>query len=454
MAPVRFRSLGSGAQIGANCYEVGIGGQTVIIDCGLHPKLEGPEALPQLDAIDRPPEAILVSHAHIDHCGAVPKLLQRFYETHCFATEPTVAVMDRMLHNSVSVMGTIALEQGVKGYPLYQHRDVDQVIRRTYGLRYGKEFQAAPGMPLTVRFISSGHVLGSASVLLKTPGHTLYYTSDVCRNDQELLGGLELPDGETVDTLIIETTRGAQEDADQYTYRGEARRLAKAITEVLERGGVALVPSFALGRTQEMLNVLSRLMERGDIPEVPMYASGLGRAVYELYSKFPHYLKQEAVLRPLANYRRIGDVWERSVRRELVREPSIIVATSGMMIENTPSAMIASELVREERHGIFFVGYLDPDTLGYKLLHAQKGDELIFETSGHPVAMELENRQRFHFSAHAPREDLLWLIGQIAPRNIVLVHGDDDAVNWMRAQLNGSANTLIPHGSRELVLPD
>ncbi len=424
----------------------------MLLDCGLHPKKDGLEALPALGQLDAPPLAVIVSHAHIDHCGAVPRLLKAFPSTECYATQPTLSIMDRMLHNSVSVMGTLALERGISGYPLYSHGDVENALRRAYGLGMGHEFSLSWESPIRAAFHPNGHVLGSASILLRIPGHTLLYSGDVCVSEQELMGGLSPLSDAGVDTLMIECTRGSHVEGPHITLQAEVRKLCKEIKAVLLQGGVALVPSFALGRTQEILNILARLQENGKLPDVPIYASGLGRAVYEVYSKYTEYLKPTAELRPLQGFKRIGDVWERNVRRDLLKSPCIIVATSGMMMENTPSAMLAQDLVRNERHGIFFVGYLDPDTLGHKLLHAKKGEQLTFEVSGQPIEIVLENRQRFHFSAHAHREHLRWIIEKVNPRNVVFVHGDKDAIQWMYDNCPGHMRKFIPAPGEELLI--
>ena len=281
-------------------------------------------------------------------------------------------------------------------------------------------------------FHHAGHVLGSASVLLRMPGHTLFYTGDICESDQELMGGYTPLDEQVeVDTLVIETTQGAADESSVFPYFQESLRLGEYIRNVLKGGGCVLLPCFALGRMQEILNVVARLQEEGLIPDVPVYASGLGRAIYELYGRFTEYLAPDAELRPLKQFGRIGNVFEAGVVERLLQKPCIMVATSGMMLENTPSALIAQEMIRHTQHGIFFVGYVDPDTLGFKLLNAKPGDRLRFALGYPSVELKLENIKRLHFSAHANRKSLSALIERIKPKNVVYVHGDADAIQWM-----------------------
>lgn len=424
----------------------------ILLDCGMHPKKEGVEALPAFSLLRRPPEAVLVSHGHIDHCGCVPFLLKNFPNTTPYATAPTVSIMDRMLHNSVSVMETISLERGIQGYPLFTHTDVEYAIRRSFGIEYEQEFGLHYRSDVRASFHPAGHVLGSASILLRFDGHSVFYTGDVCTADQVLMQGFSYDHQHPVDTLIIESTYGATSYADSISNEDEMARFGREAARVLAGGGSVLVPSFALGRTQEILNMIAGQQEIGDIPPVKVYASGLGRAIYEVYGKYSNHLRPGAELSPLNNFKRIGDVWERSVVRELISEPCIIVATSGMMIENTPSAMIAQEMVRHTHHGIFFVGYLDPDTLGHKLRVAQKNDLLVFEVGGRPVKVRLENIQKFHFSAHAPREALLGIVRQLNPKNIVFVHGDPEAIAWMKENAGQDCRKFAPAVGKTITL--
>ncbi len=316
---VTFTVLGGGGEVGANCFLLTIDGCQILLDCGTHPKKEGLDALPAFPLLARSPHALLVSHGHVDHCGATPYLHRMYPEVYTYATLPTVRIMDRMLHNSVAVMETIARERGVADYPLYDHEDVGFAMRRTHGHEFGVPFILDAPTPISVRFQDAGHVLGSASVLLQTDGHTLFYTGDICETDQELMGGYTpLPPGIEVDTLVIESTHGATNEADVLPYQKEALRLGRRVAEVLHRGGVALIPSFALGRTQEMLNVIARMQEEGIVPHVPVYASGLGRAIYELYARYEGYLGEHANLRPLDQFGRVGNVWERDIVDELM----------------------------------------------------------------------------------------------------------------------------------------
>ena len=442
---VQFMSLGGVGEVGASAHLISIGGLKILLDCGMHPKNEGASKLPDFSLLNKAPDAIIVTHAHIDHCGSLPYLMKMFPGVQAYCSKPTLQIMDRMLHNSVSVMKRIREEQGMEEYPLYTHQDADFAIRRTTGIGVDQPFVIYPGKDLQITFNHAGHVLGSVGVTIRTSNHSLFYTGDVCMTDQELLEGFQPPAGlEKIDTLVVESTYGATEHADDILAADEIDRLAAAISEVIKNDGTALIPCFALGRAQEVLNILSRLQYEGQIPMVPIYASGMGRAIYEIYDRNWESLKPDAALSPLSEFGKIGDFSRPDVVDDLLATPSIVVATSGMMIENTPSAVLAEELVQETHHGIFFVGYCDPATLGARVKDADVGDEFSFVLGADPVEVKLQNFQSFHFSAHAPRGDLVKLVDSIPSQNLLFVHGDPPALEWMKFNTPNGRKKYIP----------
>jgi predicted metal-dependent RNase len=136
----------------------------------------------------------------------------------------------------------------------------------------------------------------------------------------------------------------------------------------------------------------------------------------------------------------------------LLEKPCLIVATNGMMVENTPSARLARWMVQEERHGIFFCGYIDPDTLGYRVFHARPGDSLAFSPEGNPVTIKNPNIRRFYLSSHADRYELLELARKVHPRNIVLVHGQKAGMEFMQGELGGESQVFQGERSKPLRL--
>ncbi|HEO71956.1 MAG TPA: MBL fold metallo-hydrolase, partial [Candidatus Hydrogenedentes bacterium] len=184
-----FLPLGGAREIGANSYLLRLDGHDILLDCGVHPKKEGLGAVPDFSLLDRSPDAAIVSHGHVDHCGALPCLVSRFPHVAAFATAATVSVIDRMLHNSVKVMESMAVERGIRDYPLYSHDEVDCAIQRMCGEAYERPFVLKERGDVTVSLHRAGHVLGGASVLIRSRNHTVFYTGDICAADQELVEG-------------------------------------------------------------------------------------------------------------------------------------------------------------------------------------------------------------------------------------------------------------------------
>ncbi len=450
---INFSVLGGGGEVGANCFELSFNGSRILLDCGTHPKKEGSDCLPAFDLITQTPDAYLVSHGHIDHCGAIPVFNKLFPNVPGYATPPTRYIVDRMLHNSVVVMEMLAKERGIREYPLFDHYDVGYAARFLDAQGFDVPFTPGGASDVEVTFVHAGHVLGGASIVIKIQGHTLFYSGDISCTRQLLLAGCVRPQTNLhVNTLIIESTQGATDDDEKCAYEEETHRLGSVMRRVLERGGSVLLPSFALGRTQEMVNIVAHLQMNGEIPPTPIYTVGLGRAVYEIYDKFSSYLHPEAILRPLSSTCRLGNVWDKSVVNDLLRKPCIIIATSGMMMENTPSALVAQAMVRESHHGIFFVGYLDPDTLGYKLLHASPGDALQFELNKAPVEIVLDEIAQYRFSAHASRSELVEMVQQLNPEHVIYVHGDPDALTWMQDNAGNGARSYVPEVGQTITI--
>lgn len=443
--------LGGGGEIGANTIEICYGSEGILLDCGVHPKKEGYEALPEFDMMSRFPDAVLVTHGHVDHCGGLPYLTRLFSHFRVHATLPTIRIMERMLHNSVMVMGTLRKERGIVEYPLYNHEDVENLMELTRAHLYKEFFEVSPHGVMRAMFNPAGHVLGSASILLEIDGYRIFYTGDISGGYQELLGPYEPIEWlDNVNTVITECTQGAVDETQVNSYFDEALNLADAINKVIESSGSVLIPTFALGRTQEVANILARLQEEGVLMKVPIYLSGLGRAIYEIYEQFREYLSENSTLRPLRFFRKMGNVLDKSVVEYLLKEPSIIIATSGMMVENTPSALIAERMVSSKHHGIFFVGYVDPDTLGYKLLTSAEGDKLMFQLDAEPVEIKLRNIKRFHFSGHAYRSALVRLIDSLNPENVIVIHGDPPALEWMKDHLKDKYNCIMPKNGERI----
>jgi len=262
-------------EIGSNSFWLKIGGQNVILDAGMHPKMDGLAATPDFALVpEGKVDAILISHAHQDHVGALPVLTRREPQARVFMTEPTARIADVMLHNSVNVMTRQREDEGISEYPLFTHRGVDFSNKAWHPRPLGKRFNLL-GEPsdsdseVTFEFFDAGHILGSAGILIRYAGRTIFYTGDVNFENQTLMQGASFPES-GVDVLIMETTRGDAPVPSGYSRAHEEERLARGIIRAFEKGGSVTIPVFALGKTQELLAMLWQMRLRGLLSHVPI----------------------------------------------------------------------------------------------------------------------------------------------------------------------------------------
>jgi cleavage and polyadenylation specificity factor subunit 3 len=457
-----FTVLGGGQEIGANSYLLSLSGVPLLLDAGLHPKKFGLESLPDYDRIERELEAIFITHAHLDHVGSLPVINHRHPQAPIFATLPTKDIALRMLHNTVTVMNIFREEKGLGEYPFFDHEDLWSLAGEIMGLEYkisrsssarGKQIYSEKlhlRGGIQARFLPAGHVLGAGGILFRQGRRFLFYTGDISLQAQALIPGAILPE-EKIDTLILECTYGNDPAYYSQNRQKEIESFSREAGLILSAGGCVLIPAFALGKTQELLGIIYELMRTEKIPSVPLFISGLGKSITEIYQEHRRYLRPRASILSFDLFSVLGYLDDLSIQ-DLLKDPCIIVATNGMMVENTPSARIARWMVSEKRHAIFFCGYVDPDTLGYRVFHARPGEALAFSPEGDPVTIQNSNIRRFYLSSHADRYELLEVARRIKPRNIVLVHGEREGMEFMKGALEGEFRVWMGERGKTITL--
>ena len=438
---MKITNLNPGDDIGASGWFVEMDGHRLLLDAGMHPKREGREGLPLYDLVKRQEvDAVVLSHCHHDHVGSLPVALRHFQKAHVLMPELSYFILERVLHNSVNVMQRQREELGIREYPLFTHDEVDEIAPLLQGFGYNRKIEWAAfhkvraGRPSpTLEFHDAGHTLGSAGVTVRAPSQTLFYTGDVCFHDQTLLKGARF-EGVQADVLIMETTRGARATPRGFTRAAEMERLTQSILRVLKRKGSVLIPTFALGRTQEVLAMLALEMRAGRLPRQPVHIGGLGRVFTEIYDLQAHRTHRHHSGLKLTEALEL-EVLERGQAQKMrVGGGKIFVVTAGMMSENTAAHDLAARMAGEKQHAIFFVGYADPDTAGGRMKAAAPGKPFLFSPSVGELVRRCE-MEDFDLSAHANREELLAFVGQVEPRTVLLGHGDPAARAWFEQQI-------------------
>src|SRR5438046_6808715 len=320
----------------------------------MHPKNTGDETLPNFKAItDREIDAILISHAHQDHIGTLPVLMRWQPGARIFMTETTAEIGNTLLHNSVNVMTRQREEIGEMSYPLFTHRETDRASERwrwcPLRQRISIAGERAPQREkdaLTFEFFEAGHVLGSAGILVRAEGQTVFYSGDVNFDDQTIMQAAIFPE-EKVDVLIMECTRGDHAKPAGWTRPREEQRFAEALVNAFDRGACVLVPVFALGKTQEALAILYKLRRQSRMfsEEFPIYIGGLSSKFTDIYDR-----RAQMTRRQLPRLQLMREVAPFILNEETVRDapvpPGRVYALpSGVLVPKTLTNLFARRLI-------------------------------------------------------------------------------------------------------------
>lgn len=426
-------------EIGSNSYWLKIGGKNLILDAGLHPKLEGLAATPDFSRVpEGQVDAIFITHAHQDHVGGLPVLTRREPQARVFMTEQTARIADVMLHNSVNVMVRQREDDGILEYPLFTHRGVEFCAHAWHPRPVGKRYNLL-GEPseddgeITFQFFDAGHILGSAGLLISYKGRRIFYTGDVNFENQTLMHGAAFPE-EGIDVLIMETTRGDSPVPIGFSRANEEDRLARGIRYAFEKGGSVTIPVFALGKTQELLAMLWRMRIRGLLAHVPIYIGGLSTKITGIYDAFANSSIRNhpelQLLQEMAPYVLSGN----EINTVNPRKKCIFALSSGMMTEHTLSNIFCRKVLGDENQSLFFVGYSDPDSPAGRIRRAASGEQVHLGKDSPAITLRC-HIEEFQFSAHSTRETLRNYALMLKPSKVILVHGDKPAIDWFQLAL-------------------
>jgi Cft2 family RNA processing exonuclease len=432
---ISFLPIGGGNEIGANSYYLNFNDNGIILDCGIHPQKTGLESLPNFDLIkDKSVDSCLISHAHQDHIGSLPFLIKRFPYVKVITTPQTRALAELTLHNSVSILKKEIEEDD---FELYSHDEVDLLIKMVEYKEYQNQFglnsyYQQKDAKVNCTFYDTGHILGSAGILLENNNYKIFYTGDINLSSQTLQPAAKLPETK-IDTLIIETTYGATDSDLLLDWNSESLRFAKEANNILNNGGSILIPVFSLGKMQEMLGTIWQLMLKRRLTTVDIYTGGLGTKINRVYdyNRFTvRRVDEEFELNEIPQ----KDYYEISNSEEFFKHPCIILASSGMMIKSTSSFTFARRWLKQKDSAIFTVGFMAEDTPGYIIANSERGDKIQLTGFDEPIEVNCTIKN-FKFSAHARREDLLKIVDKLKPDNVILTHGDEEALDWMGSSI-------------------
>jgi KH/beta-lactamase-domain protein len=416
---VRITALGGFQEVGRSAMLVQTRESSVLLDCGINPGSTRPfEAFPRLDnpafAMESL-DAVVVSHAHLDHCGLIPFLYKYGYDGPIYCSAPTSNLMTLLQLDYLDVAG----KQGVT--PYYDQKDVRETVLHTMPLRFGVVTDIAPDVRLTLH--NAGHILGSAMVHLHVGEglHNIVYTGDYKFSRTMLLEGAtaEFP---RVETVITESTYGGPDDIMPSRIEAE-ERLAAIVNQTLERRGKVLIPVPAVGRAQEIMLVLDDYMKRGIMKEAPVFIEGMISEATAIHTAYPEYLGRDvrnSILHDGVNpfqsdYFTI--VEHPSVRQEIIEgEPCIIMATSGML-EGGPVIEYFKCLADNPNNSIVFVSYQIEGTMGRRVQKGLSEVALMTPEGKMDVAkVRLRTESIEGFSGHSDRRQIFNYVTHLQPK--------------------------------------
>lgn len=432
---ISFLPIGGGNEIGANSYYLNFNGNGIILDCGIHPQKTGLESLPNFDLIkDKSVDYCLISHAHQDHIGSLPFLVKRFPYIKIITTPQTRALAELTLHNSVSILKKEIEEDD---FEFYNHDEVDLLIKMIEYKEYQNKFELNSyhqhkDAKVNCTFYDAGHILGSAGILLENNNYKIFYTGDINLSSQTLQPAGQLPDTK-IDTLILETTYGATDSDLLLDWNAESIRFANEANKILNKGGSILIPVFSLGKMQEMLGTIWQLMLKRKLTTVEIYTGGLGRKINRAYD-YNRFVVNRVDSGLELNTIPQKDYYEVSNPEDFFKHPCIVLASSGMMIKGTSSFTFAKRWLKQKYSAIFTVGYMDTKTPGYVIANSELGDKIKLTDFDEPIEVNCIIKN-FKFSAHARREDLLRIVDKLKPDNVILTHGDEEALDLMGSSI-------------------
>lgn len=422
---MRFHFHGGAQEVGRSCIEIE-GSSRFILDAGIELSSEGPLLPSKIEKL-HDLDAVLISHAHLDHIGALP--LFHHYGLSCpiYATAGTKSFSRILLNDSLKIA---RLEhQHIE----YEKRDVPAIISLFRDVQYRQSFAINSA---EITFFDAGHIPASASILVQMDGKRILYSGDIQVCDTQLLRGIDMHHYGDVDILIVESTYGNREHKERIA---EEKRFVENVAMTIKRGGRAVISSFAMGRAQEIALLLGKHSWN-----VPIYMDGMARTMSELCTQYSDLIRDpEALSRAMEQ---VHFITTDEQRKEIIKNPCIIITTSGM-VSGGPVIGYLEKIAHDERSAIFLTGYQAEGTGGRMI---QEQASMMFEGHHSKLRCQIYDHD---FSGHAGRSDLHTYISTVKPTALIINHGDPDAImqlaTWAKEQ---GITTYTPSYDEQLEL--
>jgi putative mRNA 3-end processing factor len=409
---MKITFLGGAREVGRSAIQIQTD-TTLTLDYGFkqYKKTTLPDKYPLNAFSNNETRNIILSHAHLDHSGALPLLKNK---TRVFMTPPTKPLVETILKDSIKLENT-----------LFNKNNIKKTLQNTIQTKYNKKTQLSKNTSFT--FLNAGHILGSAQTLIQTENKKILYTGDF-KTTPMLLTTSAKP--EKTDILIIESTYAQKNHPERKELE---KKFCAEVRETIEKGGVALIPSFAIGRTQEMLTLLN-------LYNITPFIAGMGLKINETYKKYSNYLPNPSLF--IKALKKTIPVNKKNFPKSL--EPGAVITTAGML-EGGP---ILKYLTRVNPNSkIFINGFQAEDTNGRMLLEQGK-----ITLNNHVIEVKTPFTY-YDFSAHAGKTELLEYVKQANPEKIFCVHGSEENCTTLAENLkNQGFNATAPQTGETFTL--
>lgn len=428
---MEFHFLGGAMEIGGSCIYVRIAGKGILMDCGIR-QSGTKDPIPDFRTVQENGgvDAILISHAHMDHIGTLPIISRAYPAAHIYMTAMTADLTQVLLYDSLKIMNSREDE-----IPHYSQQDVLDMLKRIRTVGYQTPCPLFEGFTLTC--YPAGHIAGAACLYLVTEEGSLFYSGDFSAFSQRTIEGIRIPRLRP-DVAILESTYGSRLHANRQV---EEKRLTELVGECVRQKKKVLIPAFALGRAQEVLLLLRGAIQNQEIPPVPVYVDGMVRDINRMYTRNPTYLKNSLGRRILKGIEPFYTEEIRAVapsqdRAALLSEsgPMVLLSSSGMLTGG-PSAQYAKALAPSENACIIITGYQDEESPGRQLLNLLENPDagtLTVNGSMVPVKCHVE---QVGLSAHGDKSEITALLERLSPRHVFLVHGNPEVIQELGGEL-------------------
>ncbi len=431
---MRLVFCGGAEEVGASCLFLEIGGKKLLLDCGMR-MTKTKDNLPDFRIIQENGgiDGIFISHAHMDHIGALPIISREYPEALIYCTLATKDLIRLLLFDSLKIM-----EKQEAEIPIFSEVHVKSMLDRI--ICYNPNNVIHVFDQIKASFFNAGHILGASSIYLTSDEGSFFYSGDFSVTPQLTVEGAAIPKLRP-DVAVFESTYGDRLHSNR---QGEEKRLVETVKKVIEGKGKILIPAFALGRAQEVILILKRAIGKKELSDIPVYIDGMVKDVCTIYENHPNYLRSAHMRKLLKGNHIFTDdnvvkVTDRAMRKQIMEssDPCCIISSSGMLTGG-PSQEYAKAFFSQENHYIAITGYQDEEAPGRNLLslaedESNEKEKLLFlDGVNYSVKCGVG---KYGLSAHGDKSQITSLVTNMAPRRIFFNHGDSKVISCLASDI-------------------